>query len=123
MRLATYNVENMFERSNAMNLPNRVEGKPILDDYQRLNELIQELIYTDEIKSELLTIMKKEKYKGLITQNKREFILLRDLRGDFISNPKNKPAEIKANGRGTGSAGLNLRRVLSRRLLQRIWLV
>jgi endonuclease/exonuclease/phosphatase family metal-dependent hydrolase len=98
MRLATYNVENMFERANAMNLTNWAEGKPILDDYQRLNELIQEPIYTDEIKSELLAIMKK--YKGLTTQNKSKFILLRDIRGDFISNPKNKPAEIKANGRG-----------------------
>ena len=41
MRLATYNVENMFERARAMNLTSWAEGRPILNDYQRLNELSQ----------------------------------------------------------------------------------
>lgn len=99
MRLATYNVENMFERAKAMNLSTWAEGKPILDDYQRLNELIQEPIYTDEIKTELLTIMRR--HPGLATRNKKsKFIFLRDIRGDFIKFPRNKPAVITASGRG-----------------------
>ena len=99
MRLATYNVENMFERARAMNLTDWAEGKPILNDYQRLNELIQELIYTEEIKTELLTIMRR--HDGLATRDKKsKFIRLRDIRGDFIKFPKNKPAQIIANGRG-----------------------
>jgi endonuclease/exonuclease/phosphatase family metal-dependent hydrolase len=99
MRLATYNVENMFERARAMNLTSWAEGKPILDDYQRLNELIQEPIYTEEIKTELLTIMRRN--EGLATRNKKsKFILLRDIRGDFIKFPKNKPSLITADGRG-----------------------
>ena len=99
MRLATYNVENMFERARAMNLASWAEGRPILNDYQRLNDLIQEPIYTDEIKTELLTIMRR--HDGLATRNeKSKFIRLRDIRGDFIAFPRNKPAVITANGRG-----------------------
>lgn len=97
MRLATFNVENMFERPKAMNFDTWAEGKPILDDFQRLNELIQEPIYTEEIKLELLTIMRK--YRGLTTQKQSTYIRLRDLRGNFISSPKNKPAKITADGR------------------------
>jgi endonuclease/exonuclease/phosphatase family metal-dependent hydrolase len=97
MILATYNVDNMFERAKAMNLATWSEGKPILEDYARLNQLIQETIYTDTIKSELLDIINR--HKGLITQNKSTYILLRDIRGKFIHRPKGKPAEIAVNGR------------------------
>ena len=50
MRLSTFNVENMFDRAKALNLATWAEGKPILDDYKRLNDLIQEDKYTDAIK-------------------------------------------------------------------------
>ena len=98
MRLATFNVENMFDRARAMNLDTWAEGKPILEDFSRLNELIQEPVYTDAIKSELLEIMKR--HKGLLSTNKEsKYILLRDIRGQLFSKPKNKPAEIVATGR------------------------
>jgi hypothetical protein len=35
MRLATFNVENMFERAKAMNLDTWDEGKSVLEDFQR----------------------------------------------------------------------------------------
>lgn len=65
MRLATFNVENMFERAKALNLSTWAEGKPMLEDYARLNTLIQEASYTAPIKDELLEIMKRN--KGLLT--------------------------------------------------------
>lgn len=99
MRLATFNVENMFDRPKAMNLDTWAEGKPILDDFHRLTELIQEPTYTVVIKSELLDIMKRN--KGLLSPNKEsKYIQLRDVRGKLFSKPKNKPYEITANGRG-----------------------
>lgn len=99
MRLATFNVENMFDRAKAMNLPTWAEGKPILEDFNRLNELIQEPTYTVAIKSELLKFMKR--HKGLLSTNKEsKHIRLRDIRGKLFSKPQNKPAEITANGRG-----------------------
>lgn len=98
MRLATFNVENMFERVKAMNLDAWAEGKPILEDCKRLNELIQEPIYSDDIKSELLSIMTR--YSGLIAKKESTYILLRDIRGDFIRRSKGKKAAIAASGRG-----------------------
>ena len=98
MRLATFNIENMFDRAKAMNLATWAEGKPILEDFSRLNGLIQEPVYTGAIKSELLEIMKR--HKGLLSSKESKYILLRDIRGVLFSKPKNKPAEIVANGRG-----------------------
>lgn len=98
MRVATFNVENMFQRPKAMNLSTWAEGRPLLEDFKRLNELIQDEEYTDDIKAELLDIMKR--HKGLITQKESKFIVLRDVRGKFLVRPKNKPAEIAAGGRG-----------------------
>lgn len=51
MRLATFNVENMFDRAKAMNLGTWADGKGVLEDFQQLNTLIQELFCTDAIKN------------------------------------------------------------------------
>src|SRR5262245_31870360 len=99
MRLATFNVENMFDRAKAMNLPTPAQGKPILEDFNRLTLLIQEPQYTPAIKSELLKIMKR--HKGLLTKRESKFIRLRDIRGKLFTKPKNKPAAISAAGRGS----------------------
>lgn len=79
MRLATFNVENLFERARALYLDTWAEGKPALEDYNRLNTLIQEAVYTEAIKLELLEIMKR--HKGLLTQGKSRFLRLRDICG------------------------------------------
>jgi endonuclease/exonuclease/phosphatase family metal-dependent hydrolase len=98
MRLATFNIENLFDRAKAMNLRTWAEGKPIVDDFARLNVLIQEATYTDEVKSELLTIMRR--HSGLLSSKESKYILLRDIRGQLFTQAKNKRAEIVANGRG-----------------------
>lgn len=97
MRLATFNVENLFERAKAMNLGDWAQGATILDDFKQLNEWIQSDIYTQEIKSQLLTIMKR--HKGLLTKGESTFIRLREIRGKLITRSKNKPIEIAVSGR------------------------
>jgi endonuclease/exonuclease/phosphatase family metal-dependent hydrolase len=97
MRLATFNVENMFERARALNLETWAEGKPILDDYARLSDLIEHDVYTDEIKTELIEIMKR--HRGLLTKGESRYIILRDIRGRLLRKPKGKPAEIGVDGR------------------------
>jgi endonuclease/exonuclease/phosphatase family metal-dependent hydrolase len=97
MRVATFNVENMFQRAKAMNLDTWADGKAILQDYKDLSELIQEPQYSAAIKSKLLKIMNR--HKGLIANEQSKFILLRRVRGKFVTRPKGKPAEIVAKGR------------------------
>ncbi|MDD5222451.1 MAG: endonuclease/exonuclease/phosphatase family protein [bacterium] len=108
MRLATFNVENMFERAKALNLGSWTEGKTVLEDFNRLNTLIQESVYTEEIKAELLDIMKR--HKGLIKDGNSEFLRLRDVRGKFLYRPKNGPVEIGAGGRNDWIGWFDLER-------------
>jgi endonuclease/exonuclease/phosphatase family metal-dependent hydrolase len=97
MRLATFNIENMFERAKCMNLDKWKDGEKSLQDFMQLTELIQEATYTDEIKSKILNIMRRQ--DGLLTNGNSEYIVLQDLRGKFLYKPKGKPVEIGASGR------------------------
>ncbi len=97
MRLATFNVENMFERPKAMNLKKPSEGKPILEDFVKLNDLIERAVYTASVKSQLLTLMGK--HSGLLSQGKSKYVCLREKSQKLVRKPKNKPYEIAVNGR------------------------
>jgi len=98
MRLATFNVENLFDRAKAMNLATWEDGKSVLEDFARLNTLIQQPNYSAETKAEILRIAKR--HKGLITQGKSKYIILREIRGRLFHKPKNKPSEVGVDGRG-----------------------
>lgn len=94
MRIASFNVENLFERPKAMNLDTWADGKTVLADFARLNELIQETVYTDGIKDELLDIMSR--HDGLRVNGESRFLRLREIRGKLAGK---SPPEIKASGR------------------------
>lgn len=98
MRLATFNVENMFQRVKAMNLDSWADGKAVLEDFARLNTLVQEAVYTDPIKAELLAIMKRN--KGLLSRGLSKYIRLRDVRGRLLLRREGKAVEVQAGGRG-----------------------
>jgi hypothetical protein len=46
MRIASYNVENLFSRAKALNLETWAEGRDILGEYARLNTLLQNAVYS-----------------------------------------------------------------------------
>src|SRR6476620_6895580 len=98
MRIATFNVENMFERPMIMNLPTWDEGKAVLEDFYRLSNLIQKEEYEPADKEEMLEIMGRN--DGLLgTFQESKYIWLRVIRGKFIKRPQAGPKEIVANGR------------------------
>jgi endonuclease/exonuclease/phosphatase family metal-dependent hydrolase len=98
MRLATFNVENMFERPAAMNLPTWEQGEAILQDFSNLNTLIAQPAYTAQIKADILAILGR--HPGLITQGVTEFMRLREVRGKLLRLPAGQPPEVAVNGRG-----------------------
>jgi hypothetical protein len=51
MRIASFNVENMFERANALNLPTWEKGRPILERYAAINKLLNKATYSAADKS------------------------------------------------------------------------
>jgi endonuclease/exonuclease/phosphatase family metal-dependent hydrolase len=98
MRIATFNVENMFERPAAMNLPTWEDGQQVLEDFAALNDLIAKPAYSAADKATLLTIVNR--YDGLATVGVSRFLRLREIRGKLLRVPPGQPAEVAVNGRG-----------------------
>lgn len=97
MRIATFNVENLFQRARIMNLPKWSDGRAVLNDYKKLTDLIEKESYSAADKSKLLEIMSK--YKGLISQSESKYILLRQNRGKLVAK-RSGEYTIVAEGRG-----------------------
>src|SRR5687767_8503555 len=104
MILATFNVENLFQRAAAFN-EDLQTSLIVLADLKRLNELIDTAVYTQAIKDELIAIMDKQHngqplYPGLKTQGDSPFIRLRESRGDrLMIKRNNEPWAVRVNGR------------------------
>jgi hypothetical protein len=58
MRIASFNVENLFSRARAMNLDTWSEGKVVLDEFSKLNKLIAKETYTDATKQKIIDSLK-----------------------------------------------------------------
>jgi hypothetical protein len=96
MRLASFNVENMFERPSVMNLPSWEDGKTVLKDFDDLVNLIQNKMYSEQIKKEILQIMKRN--NGLLTKGESKFIRLVEVREKLVKKQQGVYV-ILANGR------------------------
>lgn len=108
MKLASYNVENLFERAKALNLDDWKAGKAILDDYAKFNAIIAKESYTKTDKEALLALL--EQY-GLTKETESEYFLLRENRGRLRKKATSKTkASIVANGRSDWLGWLELMR-------------
>jgi endonuclease/exonuclease/phosphatase family metal-dependent hydrolase len=105
MRLAVYNVENLFDRPKAMNLGSWSEGKVILQDFAALSELLGELDYTAARKQRMSELMIR---LGLEKQDDAPFVILRRNRGQLLRRPKTGGIEILAAGRADWAGSLEL---------------
>jgi endonuclease/exonuclease/phosphatase family metal-dependent hydrolase len=108
VRLATFNVENLFARAKALNTQTWAQGKPVLAAFERFNAVAAHQEYSEQDKVdmlhalEILEVLKPNK-AGHLVLNKEPFeawALLRENRGDFLKQPRNGSAEIVATGRG-----------------------
>lgn len=97
MRIAEFNVNNLFERPKAMNFPTHKEGQPTLDDANELNSIINKQTYSAQDKKRMLTLLKRNKL--LSTRPKSELLEFRKIKGQLFRCPKNGSPEIVANGR------------------------
>jgi endonuclease/exonuclease/phosphatase family metal-dependent hydrolase len=106
MRIASFNVENLFSRARALNLESWSQGKEILAEYNRLNTLLQEPTYTDSIKKDILAAIET---LGLDKKDESDFVILRQNRGLLLKRPKSGPPEVVAEGRGAWIGWLELK--------------
>src|SRR2546423_721376 len=96
MRIASFNVENLFSRARALNQDSWSEGKEILTEYSRLNTLLQKPVYTPANKQAILASIDR---LGLNKQDDSKFVILRQNRGRLLKRPKSGPPEVVAGGR------------------------
>jgi len=108
MRVATFNVENLFSRPLALSFENWQDGEPVLRDYGRFNVIISKAVYSAADKAELLEIMNRN---GLTSAHAdSDFFFLRDIRGDFARYSGGQATEIFAAGRADWIGWLDLKR-------------
>jgi endonuclease/exonuclease/phosphatase family metal-dependent hydrolase len=96
MRLATYNVENLFQRPAAMNQANFAAGLPALSDLRKLNELINQASYSATVKTQILATMAN--HPGLLEKGVSKFIRLQEIRDKLVRRRAAGP-QIEVNGR------------------------
>ena len=97
MRLATYNVENLFARARALNLDDSSLARPILEHFSELNALFEESVYTNEMKARMMTLIRELR---IDKKNDSHYVILRENRGHLIAHTRLKGSQIVANGRG-----------------------
>jgi endonuclease/exonuclease/phosphatase family metal-dependent hydrolase len=98
MKLASYNVENLFMRARALNGETFEEGREILKAHADINRIIGKEQYTAADKAKILKLLD---VLGLKKSDESRFAILRQNRGHLVKRPKNKPVEIVATGRSS----------------------
>lgn len=107
MRLATYNVENLFARARALNLEDDALAGPILEKFAELTKLFEEPVYSDAIKARMLQLLRD---LGIEKTNDSRYLILRENRGQLLSYSKLKGARIVANGRADWVGWLEMKK-------------
>ena len=106
MRLAVYNVENLFDRAKAMNLGSWEEGRPVLEKFAALNALLGQIEYGSADKARMAALMAD---LGLERSDTGKFVILRRNRGGLVRRPRDGGVEIVADGRADWVGSLELR--------------
>ncbi len=101
MRIAAFNVENLFDRAKAFNGDNPNTHSDVLDAYSELNTLFANDIYSIAIKSRMLELITELGMLHRDEGSSRTFTRIRKIRGQLIRRPRDatKPREIVAGGR------------------------
>lgn len=106
MRLATYNVENLFDRPRVMNQATWADGRQVLGWYGELSGLLGEEAYTGAMKSRMASLLVE---LGLEKRDESRFVILRRNRGKLLKRPRSGGIEITAAGRSEWAGSLELK--------------
>ena len=107
LKLASFNVENLFARAKALDTADQAEAEPVMAAFATFNTVAAEEVYSDEDKATLLSSLETlgvlvRTQAGDLRPNPDPFsawALLRENRGDFLVAPSDRDPRIEANGR------------------------
>jgi endonuclease/exonuclease/phosphatase family metal-dependent hydrolase len=89
LRIASFNVENLFARPKVLNLKDQSVGNTILEKINELQQLLKNAVYTDVVKQRIL-----ELYKGDL----KTYIDVREDRGKLFLRKGYAVTGVKADG-------------------------
>ncbi len=97
-RLASFNVENMFDRPRAMSRDGSQQAPAVLAAHARVNQLIALEVYDDATKAELLEQLE---VLGLLRSDASKYAVLRKIRGKFLTRRQTGETIVVASGRAS----------------------
>lgn len=98
LRIATFNMENLFRRPRVMHVENWDEGRRGLEDIARLNELLSHETYSADDKRDIAEILTAH---GLAERNPRNVLFrINQVRGRLYVTHQDGTLEVTARGRG-----------------------
>jgi endonuclease/exonuclease/phosphatase family metal-dependent hydrolase len=97
MKLASFNVENLFMRARALSGPGfSEEGKIILKAQADINSILGKDHYTPTDKKKIVALLDT---LGLKKSDESKFAILRQNRGHLVKRPQSGPIQVVADGR------------------------
>jgi len=97
MKIAAYNVENLFDRAKAFNEASPAESKTTLDATAELNNLFKKESYSEGDLGRMRALFA---ILGLEGKDEGPLVHLRQIRGRIVSRPRGEALIFKATGRG-----------------------
>ena len=97
-RLASFNVENMFDRPKAMSRDGANQAPAVLAAHARINQLIARDVYDEATKVEILEQLK---ILGLLRADASTYAVLRKIRGRFLTRRRTGETIVAAAGRAS----------------------
>src|SRR5262249_22182272 len=96
MKLASFNVESFFDRPKALNATTWAEGRPYLEAFTQLNELLEHDPYSEADKKQIADLLVDLK---LDASGANRYVVLRENRGHLLQRHRGAPPTITASGR------------------------
>jgi endonuclease/exonuclease/phosphatase family metal-dependent hydrolase len=107
-RVASYNLENMFTRPAAMSEQPDGKGQQAILDHARLNEIVDQPVYSSADKAELLGFNARYHFADLNVP-RNTLVLLQKIRSQLFG-VRNGELTVVANGRADWTGWFDLRR-------------
>lgn len=109
MKIAAYNVENLFNRAKAFEAQQEIATE-VLKAESRLNQIFTQPVYSDDDKAEIIEHLKRLR---LLRSDEGPYAWLRRLRGKLLNRPRDrsKPVTVVAAGRESWVGWVELKSV------------
>ncbi len=106
IRIASFNLQNMFDRALALSSSNWEVGKAALEAHRALNLLFEKPVYSPADKAEMLALLDQH---DLLQSDGGPLLVLRKIRGELFRHLAGEAVEIIASGRRSWIGWVELR--------------